>query len=197
MERQELVKKIEDIVVSKCRCNKIFTAYDITVALRNQEGGHVANHIVIRNIIQEIFDDGITILDYDFSRQLMNLEKDGENFQAFVYYMDEVSDPYNYPLAKKDTISITNESDTGDYSNSSIIREITSEKRLNIPQQLLSMIDAAEDGMYCISFGGIHEVNKSPDVEGRVRISVDNYSPKDKVMIFADTDIDKIVVTKY
>jgi len=111
MTNSELEKKVADIIEEKLENKDMFTSYDITMKLREQEKEYVDSHSAVRDAVNSLYHNDV-FSGYCISRSLMSLEKDGEGFQAFVYYMDGTTDPYYYPLAKKEIVGIDDITDT-------------------------------------------------------------------------------------
>jgi len=71
----------------------MFTAYDVTVALRN--GGERVKHSDIKTIVHDLYVQGE--MDTGYSRQMVNVP--GTNAQAFLY-LHVISDPDEYEPIK-------------------------------------------------------------------------------------------------
>jgi len=196
MDNQELRDKVKEVVIDKCNLNIPFTAYDITIALRNKEGGHVANHKDINHIIIGLWEDGkmMNIAGHLFSRQLILLEKNDEEFNSFVYFNDYLGngDPYSHPLAKHKTIQIPVIDNTNDnilVKNILIVYcicTITKEYRLNIPKKILSHATQDNYGNYYINIKGMGALRKSPNEDGRVRLTLKRFNVGDNVLVECD-----------
>lgn len=108
----EVAGVVTDLVIKEVP----FTAYDVTVALRDKLGGHVANHAVIKDIVLDIFNEGG--MDYrigdSFSRELIGLGVDGKTTYSYVYFNSTYNSAFDHPLAKKQTAQIAVEDDEYD-----------------------------------------------------------------------------------
>jgi len=196
MDYQELRDKVKEVVIDKCNLNIPFTAYDITIALRNKEGGHVANHKDINHIVVGLYETGemTNINNHPFSRQLILLEEKGKEFNSFVYFNDNLGngDPYSHPLAKYKTVQIPVVDNTNDnilIKNILIVDcicTITKEYRLNIPKEILSHATQDNCGNYYIYIEGMGALRKSPNDDGRVRLTLKRFNVGDNVLVGCD-----------
>jgi len=124
---------------------KMFTAFDVTVSLRN-DGEHI-EHKDVKQIVHEIYENQ----DMDPAYDRTAITVPNTNVQAFLYY-HITSDPDDYEPIKKNYIPITKSQKTttkGLRTKQPVDGSLddampTSEGRLNIPSKLIK--DAGLDG---------------------------------------------------
>ena len=182
---------ISEVLSEKIANGDIFTAYDVTVAVRDKTNDTVP-HNDVRNVLNQDF---VTGQMDNYNRELCTLNTHG-NPQALVYYPDG-SSPSDHPLVD-DTVVVDDEDDSStsfvDHSSTSTAVDLgddeyatTKEGRIQIPRKITNQV-TPDGGTYDILIKG-NLKNARKDARGDLRIGLKQFGINDsKVKITVDTD---------
>ncbi len=179
------VNTIIEHIAEMIKQNKVFTAYDVTLAVRETTDDNVRHSDVQDIITSEYNNGGMTNYLRDYcTLNIANSPK------AFVYFHSSMS-PSNHPLISGGSVSIGGDGSTNNGSGSTVVDldddefQMTAEGRFNIPKKMLSQI-TANAGSYDILISGSLKC-ATPNKDGRVRISLRSLGILDsKVKITVD-----------
>jgi hypothetical protein len=154
-----------------------FTAFDVTKELRAD--GQDARHYKVKSDVHRVFLNG-GMSPFGYTRTLVTLDLGNDDADAFVYH-DQTVDPYNYPLAKKQTVGVPvadgDNTDAGDDEDAEpdvvATVKVVTENRVQIPKKVLQKLDTSKQVLksYDISCNGRDYYGRFPESDGRVRIT--------------------------
>ena len=188
---------VEKAVIELVSVSEVFSAFDVTKKVRDEQGGHVARHAVIRSNVHNMFD--MSEMPNSYDRELITLEVGDEDVNAFVYFTDSKS-AYDHPLAKSQSVAVavddsgvptldldgldSDDTDDTDYCNGDCANceddlpdavgvvatvKVTGKHRIQIPKKVLRNL-TVNNGAYNIDVNGSFVVRKA-EADGRVRIT--------------------------
>jgi len=154
---------ILEVLDEKVQNREVFTAFDITLAVRAKNPDTIL-HRDVRNVVSNEF----VSRELDrYSRELCSLNISG-NPQAMVYFPDDKSADEHLLVDK--IYSPDNTDDDDAISNDPDVVNLTTEGRVNIPQKLLSQVSPT-GGSYDFTVNGDLKCI-IPDKDSRVRLSL-------------------------
>ena len=198
-------QEVNDVVAEFVSQNKVFTAYDVTVAARKRTS-HNVRHADVRQAVTGIINNDTTnrvanAADYVMTLLSLNIPSKG-NPQALVYHPMNV-DPYTHPMAMQNTVAPAPVDDGTaapvDDGQGNVIPfdgiDLTVEGRLNIPKKVLSQA-CPVGGSYDIKVNGTI-VSRFPNLDGRVRLGKNVLDSKNgqKYQVEFDTNLNCIKVS--
>jgi hypothetical protein len=198
-------QEVNDVVAEFVSQNKVFTAYDVTVAARKRTS-HNVRHADVRLAVMGIINNDTAnrvanAADYVFTMLSLNDPSKG-NPQVIVYHPLSV-DPYTHPMVLPNTVAPAPVDDgstvPADDGQGNVIPfdgiDLTVEGRLNIPKKVLSQA-CPVGGSYDIKVNGTI-VSRFPNLDGRVRLGkkVLDYQKGQKYQVEFDTDLNCIKVS--
>lgn len=211
---------VRDVVNEKTGNKEVFSAFDVTKAVRAAQGGHVATHDVLKAKVHAMFSQGQMPLDYN--KTLIGLDVGGgSQVQAFVYHPDG-KNAYDHPLATKQTVTVTvpsdgspasastipaptfdavddgdedEDEDSNSSTDSGILVITTVENRIEIPKQLLSKITPNSNGEYLIHAKNGKYRRRKPNIEGRVRVGTTYFGGFSNYNVSVDVGANEICIS--
>lgn len=162
---------VQEILNEMVQNKKIFTGYEVTLAVRKKLGTKIDNplyHSDIKSIIEDKFTLQAML---GYNKKLCSLNtKMSKKIKAFVYYPDGslVSD---HPLVSNENNTIIDLEDD-EY-------RVTVEGRVNIPKEILSNINITA-GNYDVYVDGDLKF-ATPNKDGRVRVYIGKNCQKVKI----------------
>lgn len=175
---------IMEILDEKIQNEEVFTAFDITTAVRAATADTVI-HNDVRSIVN---DDFIASKMVGYNRDLVTLDLSNSP-KAFVYFPD-TKQAEDHPLVTMAAVSIPSIPSTP-VSTPAVTLDAdeyktTKEGRVQIPRKLLSQV-TPNAGTYDFIIGGSYR-GATPDARGDVRICLRQFGIKDsKVKLIVDT----------
>jgi len=207
---------VRDAVTEKTGQEEVFSAFDITKAVRASEGGHFATHDVLKAKVHAMFAQGL--MPFSYGKTLIGLDAGGQTVQAFVYHPDNKT-AYDHPLAAKQTVQVTvpddglddsipapvfdtdsstdsDDADDADDSNSGIVVTTTAENRIEIPGAVLAQVSVRADGKFVIRASNGKIRRRKPNVlSGRVRVGTHWFDGSDKYSVSVDIAENEIKIS--
>ena len=176
---------IVKILDEKVQNGEVFTAFDITSAVRNEIKNDTITHKDVRNIVHNEF---ITQQMQGYDRELCTLDISGSP-QAFVYFPD-TKQASDHPLVSVgSTTDSTDELDDDELDDDEY--KTTKEGRIQIPRKLLNKVSPVSGSFDITINGTIHCASK--DARGCVRIGLRQLGIRDnKVRVTVDTNSNSI-----
>lgn len=157
---------ILEVLSEKTQNKEVFTAFDITQAVRAKIVDFTP-HKDVRNVVSNEYASREL---EGYSRELCSLNI-SNNPQAMVYFPDEKS-ASDHPLVSNSTEPDEDDTDDDDSNDPDVIN-LTAECRINIPQKLLSQISPM-GGSYDVMIDGELKCI-IPDKDSRVRLSLKSF----------------------
>jgi len=160
-----IVQMMQQMVANE----EVFTAYDITIAVRAIESDTVP-HRDVRTVVHNSFDAG-EMTNYQSALCTLDLQNDPT---AVVFYPNG-KNPSDHPLVEDDTqSSVTssdaNDSDSSDDSTDADIYSVTAEGRINIPKKVLDQVTPIGNSFDFMINGSVK--CRSINSDGRIRFSM-------------------------
>ena len=185
---------IVELLEQKILDGEVFTAYDLTLAVRKTTKDCV-RHEDVRNILNNEF---VTSQMAGYDRELCTLDLSNQP-QAFVYFPDTKSaSDHSLVNAPSGSISSHIGSPIITPSPTVILADdevaTTKEGRVQIPRKLTSQIKASPSGTYDLIINGTYKGAKA-DARGDIRVGLIQFGITDsKVKVTVDTTINTINV---
>lgn len=212
----EISDAVAVAVQEKTANKEVFSAFDITKAVRADKQGHFASHDKMKSCVHRMFGQGHMPVEYD--KTLIGLDTGGSgDIQAFVYHPDTAS-AYDHPLAKKQTVQVTipdtgndsipapqfDDTDSTDDADDSddaddgttITVKTTVENRIEIPKNILAQMAIRQDGKgkYAIRASNGQLRFRSPR-DGRVRVGCHYFGGTDYYNVEVDIVANEIKIS--
>jgi hypothetical protein len=202
----EVAQFVSDAVNDLTSNGAVFSAYDVTKKVRNDQAGHVGNHNLLKSFVHAMFND--SEMPDGYTQELITLESGGECFDAFVYSPNGKSG-FDHELAQKQTVSVsasdgsiptpdfgdsTDEDETEDETEG-IVRKVTNEHRVNIPQKVIDKVQAGVASKAYDIFYDNRLICKVPNKDGRVRITLSDVPTGTALKVAADSAKNQVLVS--
>ena len=179
---------IVEILAQMILDGNVFTAFDVTLAVRDKNDGDTVMHNDVRNIVNNEF---IAQHMVGYKRELRTLDLPNSP-QAFVYYPDGETAEI-HPLVSG-TATVPDNTDDGDTTVDDLGDDeykLTAEGRIQIPRNLLSKV-TPNAGSYDILVNGTLK-SARPDARGDVRVGLRRIGiTGDKVKLTVDSQANAI-----
>lgn len=160
-----VVSLIVEVLDEKMQNKEVFTAFDVTSAVRAKTGARF-DHDNVRNTLNNDFvNQHMT----GYNRELRNLNVTG-NPGAFVYFPVSKS-ASDHPLSMGDPVTDDDDDDTDGVVLGDDEYKVTQEGSVNIPKKIFSQVHLSGGSYDILIEGGITK-SVTPNKDGRVRVYI-------------------------
>jgi len=181
-----VANSIVEVIEQKVSDGEVFTAFEITMAVRKAVTENV-RHKEVRGVVGNEFSTGEM---ENYSRELCTLHI-GSKPEAFVYFPDSKA-ASDHPLVDSSTVSTPDDDDdsTDDSNSDPDVVSQTKEGRINIPKTKLDKIRPT-GGSYDFMISGQLEC-RSANSDGRIRFRMSEIGIGTKCRIEVDSSNNSI-----
>lgn len=165
--------RIETEVQEKVGNCEVFTAFDVTKALRSKYSDFTERHKAVRSVVHEIFENGDIV---DYNRTRTNLNVKGNDIAVFVFHpanIDISQYTLTEPAATPKPVNVAKVAPAAASvvaSTKEAIATLTDNNRLQIPK---SVLDTLGTPTVTVKVNGT-KMTYNRNKDGRVRVKVNN-----------------------